>query len=165
MENMPPIIDIEASGFGLGSYPIEIGVIDKQQKPFCCLVRPQPGWQHWSEEGQAIHGIRRETLFDHGVDVTKIANQLNDMFRGQTVYSDAWGHDFSWLNLLFHAANIPRKFKLDSIVSLLSQAQLDSWNKTKLEVQIELDQGRHRASIDAKIIQLTYLKTQTMTNQ
>lgn len=165
MDFIPPIIDIEASGFGRGSYPIEIGIIDKQQTPFCCLVRPQPSWEHWNAEGEASHGIQRDTLFEHGQDVQQVAQQLNDMLRGQTVYSDAWGHDYSWLNLLFHAANLPRKFKLDSIVTLLSQEQLDSWNQTKDEIERSLDQGRHRASIDAKIIQLTYLKTQTKTHQ
>ena len=165
MDNAPPIIDIEASGFGRGSYPIEIGVIDKHQQPFCRLIRPQPDWQHWNDEGQAIHGITRQTLNDFGKDAREIAEQLNDLLRGQTVYSDAWGHDYSWLNLLFNAANVPRKFKLESIVALLSEAQLETWNKTKTEVQESLDQGRHRASIDAKIIQLTYLKTQSSKNK
>jgi hypothetical protein len=162
MESLPPIIDIEASGFGQGSYPIEIGVIDKQQTPFCCLVRPEPGWQHWNAEGETTHGISRETLLDHGKDVVEVARQLNERLRGQTVYTDAWGHDFSWLNKLYNAANLPRKFKLESIASLLSPAQMDAWNVAKNEVQASLDQGRHRASIDAKIIQLTYLKTQTI---
>lgn len=162
MDFMPPIIDIEASGFGRGSYPIEIGVVDKQQIPFCCLVRPQPGWQHWNAEGEATHGIRREVLLDHGKDVTDVAQQLNNMLRGQTVYSDAWGHDYSWLNLLFHAANLPRKFKLDSIVTLLDQSQIDSWNKVKSEVESSLNLGRHRASIDAKIIQLAFQKVQSI---
>ena len=67
--------------------------------------------------------------------------------------------------MLLNAANVPRKFKLESIVALLSEAQLETWNKTKTEVQESLDQGRHRASIDAKIIQLTYLKTQSSKNK
>lgn len=162
MDFIPPIIDIEASGFGRGSYPIEIGVIDKRQTPFCCLVRPQPSWEHWSQEGENTHGISRDILFDHGQDVVLVAQKLNNLLRGQTVYSDAWGHDFSWLGMLYHAARITRKFKLDSIVTLLNPEQMDSWDKIKSAVSTSLDLGRHRASIDAKIIQMTYQKVKSI---
>ncbi|NOZ52218.1 MAG: hypothetical protein GXP08_03580 [Gammaproteobacteria bacterium] len=157
MINIPIIIDIEASGFGKGSYPIEVGVVNEVQKTYCSLVRPAPGWTHWSDEAQAIHGISKETLNKHGKDVADIAIQLNDMLAGNIVYSDAWGNDQSWLSYLFYTANLAQRFKLESIVSLLSEQHMAKWHRTKRDVMSRLGEQRHRASNDAKIIQVTYL--------
>ncbi|MCP4234821.1 MAG: hypothetical protein GY770_14780, partial [Aestuariibacter sp.] len=44
---VPSIIDIEASGFGAHSYPVEIGVIREDGGKFCQLVKPYPDWTHW----------------------------------------------------------------------------------------------------------------------
>jgi len=157
MTKTPIIIDIEASGFGKGSYPIEVGVINDVQKTYCSLVRPAPGWTHWSHESQAIHGISKEMLIKHGKDIADIATQLNDMLYGNVVYSDAWGNDQSWLSYLFYTANLPQKFKLESIVALLTEAQMEKWHDTKRKIMAISEEQRHRASNDAKLIQLTYL--------
>lgn len=42
----PLIIDLEASGFGRDSYPIEVGVALDYDRKFCSLIRPQPQWAH-----------------------------------------------------------------------------------------------------------------------
>ncbi|MFO1249856.1 MAG: hypothetical protein U1E77_01625 [Inhella sp.] len=39
---LPAFIDIEASGFGRGSYPIEVGFVDRDGQLFCTLVQPRP---------------------------------------------------------------------------------------------------------------------------
>lgn len=41
---LPTILDIEASGFGRGSYPIEVGFVAGDGTLFCGLVRPEPDW-------------------------------------------------------------------------------------------------------------------------
>ena len=45
--NNPLIIDVEASGFGSKSYPIEIGVALNDGQRFCTLILPAPNWTHW----------------------------------------------------------------------------------------------------------------------
>jgi hypothetical protein len=42
----PLIIDVEASGFGGTSYPIEIGVALDYGHKYCTLIHPEPGWTH-----------------------------------------------------------------------------------------------------------------------
>ena len=104
----PVIIDLEASGFGRGSYPIEVGVALEDGRTRCFLIHPTPEWTHWDKEAEAMHGISRELLLSHGQPVRQVAEQLNELLLYKIVYSDAWGHDQSWLALLFDAAGLPR---------------------------------------------------------
>ena len=40
----PPILDVEASGFGPGSYPIEIGYVLGDGTAYCTLISPAISW-------------------------------------------------------------------------------------------------------------------------
>ncbi len=46
--SLPTIIDIEASGFGRGSYPIEVGFITADGKTGCSLIKPEAQWKSWN---------------------------------------------------------------------------------------------------------------------
>ncbi len=83
---LPPILDIEASGFGLGSYPIEIGIVMPDARSWCSLVRPEPAWQHWDPNAATVHNISREQLLQHGRSPAEIVAVLNDWLRGMVVY-------------------------------------------------------------------------------
>ena len=61
----PPILDIEASGFGPGSYPIEVGFVTSDGKAWCSLIRPESDWRHWDEKAAAMHGITRGNIVGH----------------------------------------------------------------------------------------------------
>lgn len=153
----PPIIlDIEASGIGRGSYPIEVGFVLADGSSECRLIRPEPDWQSWDNAAQLLHGIERETLQKHGYSARNVALFLNEHLHGRTVYSDAWGQDNSWLALLFHAAGCFPRFRLESIRALISEKQLLFWNQARQQVLQEVQLRRHRASADARIIQQTY---------
>ena len=56
----PIIIDVEASGFGNGSYPIEVGVALDDDTKFCSLIHPAPEWDHWDDEAEKVHRIARD---------------------------------------------------------------------------------------------------------
>jgi len=157
--SVPTILDIEASGFGHGSYPIEVGVVTDGGDSYCSLICPEPEWLHWDAEAEATHNISRQHLLDHGRDVRTVAVQLNEMLDGHTVYSDAWGHDMSWLGLLYHHAGIKQGFRIESLSVLLSEEQMAIWDRTKQQVITDLELSRHRASSDALVIQQTYLQT------
>lgn len=152
----PPIIlDIEASGFGLGSYPIEIGFIMDDGRSWCSLVKPEPSWEHWDPNAAALHGIGRDQLQKHGRSSLDIAQTLNDWLHHQVVYTDAWAHDYTWLNKIFEAANLSPSFKLDNLRTLLSDQDAEQWHVTKLRVAKLHPMPRHRASNDARLLQLT----------
>lgn len=158
----PAIIDLEASGLGRGSYPIEVGYVLADGSNFCSLVKPQSDWQHWDLSAQQLHGIKREHLLERGRDVLDLAQSLNQALAGLTLYSDAWGQDNSWLMALYQAAGIWPNFKLQSIRYIISEQQLPFWHKAKDQIIAELQIRRHRASADALIIQQTFLLSKQM---
>lgn len=163
-ENFPPIIlDIEASGFGKGGYPIEIGYIDSSAQRFCSLIRPQPEWTHWDDEAQRAHGISREKLQKHGVPAAEIAQELNQRLAGKTLYSDGWVLDQPWLMKLFFDVQLTPTFHLSAIEMILNEDQIGIWDSTRQQVILENQLKRHRASIDAYIIQQTWIRSYALT--
>ncbi len=155
----PAILDIEASGFGKGSYPIEIGVAAENGKSYSWLVFPESDWTHWQSEAAQLHRITREDLLRDGVKPAVIAETLNELFEGQTLYSDGWGFDSGWLSLLFYVARKTMLFKLETLPRILSEYQLEHWDRVKAELRMKHGWVHHRAEQDAKLLQLTYQKT------
>lgn len=158
----PTIIDIEASGFGSRSYPIEIGVVKGNGDRYCALIRPQPDWDHWCIKAQAVHGVSRQKLESCGRCPREICIELNQFLGDATAYSDAWTHDSPWLNRLFFAARINPSFHLSPIELIASEAQLLAWDESKQRLAKQLDIKRHRASGDAYLIQQTFLYTRNL---
>lgn len=155
----PNIIDIEASGFGKGSYPIEIGYMSRYRKPWCSLIVPSENWLHWDKSAESLHHISRSSLFEQGKEVDVIAKHLNDAFQNQTVYTDGWLQDFTWLSRLFDLVDIAPHFKLEDLRTILTPYQESTWHETKQSILSELQAKRHRASADARVLQMTWEKT------
>ena len=150
---MPCVIDIEASGFGRTSYPIEVGYVLPDGRAACMLIRPAPGWNHWDIAAERLHGITRATLAAHGRDALEVARALNRDLAGLTVYCDGWAHDYSWLAALFEEANMSPSFKLESVGALLDEAHLNQLDAARRDAVAELGLKRHRASNDARALQ------------
>lgn len=147
------VIDIEASGFGRHSYPIEIGFVRDDGHAWCSLVRPADGWLHWDAQAEGVHGITRPTLLQHGRPVGEIARRLNDDLGGRTVYCDGWAHDYAWLGLLFEEAGLVPRFRLESVNRLLDEPRLARLDTERQRAFAELGIARHRASSDARALQ------------
>jgi hypothetical protein len=155
----PLVIDVEASGFGAGSYPIEIGVALEKGQTQCMLIRREPEWHHWSASAESLHAISRESLDQHGYSVKEVALKLNEWLSDSVVYTDGWGNDSSWIALLFDSAGLSQRFKLESLRSILTEEQVQHWHETKHDIENKSGFQRHRASNDALVIQQTYCVT------
>lgn len=153
----PTIIDIEASGFGSSSYPIEVGVIRSDGARFCRLIKPFKEWTHWEQEAQDLHGLTREHLETYGQDGREVCKALNAFLSGTTVYSDGWVVDHPWLITLFAAAGMEMDFEVRALEYVLNEYQMEHWRSTKQTVAERLHVARHRASTDAEIIQQTFM--------
>jgi len=153
----PAILDIEASGFGLGSYPIEVGFVQPCGQAWCSLVKPLEDWQHWDPNAEAVHNITRDQLQQRGRSPLEIAEVLNERLHAMTVYTDAWAHDYTWLNRLYEAAKRSPTFRLESLRSLLSDNDAARWHDVKRRVALSSGLVRHRASADARLLQQTWL--------
>ena len=154
----PAVLDIEASGFGQHSYPIEIGFVLSGGETYCSLIRPEPGWTHWDADAERVHRFPLEAARKHGRDVREVAQLLNDRLRGLTLYCDGWAHDYVWLNVLFEAAGLTPSFKLDNVRALLSDREAAHWGVVKKQVATEMRLQRHRASSDARVLQRTLIR-------
>lgn len=151
----PIIIDVEASGLGGGSYPIEVGLALPNGGRHCYLITPVRSWKHWDDEAEQVHGISRELLAAHGRPVQDVAWRLNELLRNRTAYSDAWSYDMAWLAKLYDAAKMRQNFRVADISELIDESQHGRWQAVKREVAEELGLQRHRASGDARILQET----------
>lgn len=159
MMTVPIIIDFEASGFGSGSYPIEVGFSGRHGEGWCTLIRPEQEWQHWDEVAARTHNIPREVLVERGRSPMFVAEQLNFFLGGNTVYTDGWAQDYVWMSRLFEAADSTPRFKLEDLRQIITPEQEYNWSDTKGRVLDELHLSRHRASSDARVLQLTWLRT------
>lgn len=159
MMTVPIIIDFEASGVGPGSYPIEVGFSGRHGEGWCSLIRPEDDWTHWDLDAARIHGIAREILIERGNTTQFVAEQLNFFLGGRTIYSDAWEQDFLWLERLFASAQMTPQFTLVDLFDIVGDDQLPNWDATREQIMKELRVARHRASSDARVLQLTWLRT------
>jgi len=161
-EPLPITLDVEASGFGRGSYPIEIGLAFPDGSVEAFLIHPAPDWWHWDEGAQRVHGITREDLLVAGRNVVEVGALLNARLAGNRVYSDAWSFDSSWVARLFDAAGFPQHFRIDTIRSLLDEPALRYWAQAQREVFEEFGPQVHRAGPDARLLQRRVLRARQL---
>lgn len=154
----PVVIDIEASGFGKGSYPIEIGYYMPDGNSYCTLIRPEAGWTHWDHSAEAVHGITRDILLAKGRPAVEVCLELNRHFRGERLYCDAWAYDYVWLSKLFDAVDLVPTFELKDLRELLKDCEKTLWHAARASVELRLQLRRHRASGDARVLFETLLE-------
>jgi hypothetical protein len=155
---LPCVLDIEASGFGSGSYPIEIGFVLPDGTAYCSLIVPDAAWTHWDGDAERVHGISRSLLQRHGRSAHEVAVELNHRLAGRTVYCDNWAHDYAWLARLFESADISPSFKLRHLRELMSENAAERFGVARETVARNLQLRRHRASSDARVLQLSVAK-------
>src|SRR6201995_2885503 len=154
-DGLPCVLDIEASGFGRGSYLIEIGFVLPDGTAYCTLIVPDEGWTHWGGDAEGMHGISRSLLPRHGRSAAEVALELNQRLAGRPVYCDNWAHDYAWLARLFESAAIAPTFKLRHLRELMSENAAERFDDTREIVARSLQLRRHRASSDARVLQMS----------
>jgi DNA polymerase III epsilon subunit-like protein len=150
----PAVLDIEASGFGASSYPIEIGYVLASGKARCWLIQPAATWLHWDPAAERLHGLSLATVRAHGWPLREVAARLNEDLHGSTVYCDGWARDYAWLGKLFDAADSAPRFKLESVNALLQAPELALLDHAREDAHTVLRLRRHRASSDARALQM-----------
>jgi hypothetical protein len=127
----------------------------------CTLIRCRPDWTHWDPAAERVHGLTRGQVCAHGRDPLDVAQALNRDLAGQTVYCDGWAHDYPWLARLFDAAGMSPRFRLQHVRTLLDESQAAGLHAMRQRVHGELRIGRHRASSDARVLQLAVVRLRT----
>jgi hypothetical protein len=151
-------LDIEASGLGSASFPIEIGwVLDDEAEPESFLIRPHETWDFgtgWSAHSAALHGIAPALLEAEGLSVDEACTRLDQATHRRLVVSDAPQHDDWWLDCLYAAAGREKPWAVGDVErlygGLAQEAGLDSAEAARLLTRIEqIYPHPHRAGPDA----------------
>jgi hypothetical protein len=156
--DLPCVLDIEASGFGRGSYPIEIGFVLPDGTAYCTLIAPEETWTHWDGDAERMHGISRAVLQRHGRSAREVAAELNQRLAGRAVYCDNWAHDYTWLARLFDSAATSPSFRLRHLRELMSESAAEHFDDARETIERKLQLRRHRASSDARVLQMSLAK-------
>jgi len=149
-------IDIEASGLGGKTYPIEVGWATCDLASTCYLVRPAKLWDDWlwMPESEKIHNIHRDVCVREGHDVVEVAHAVNAAMKDRLVFSDAVDFDGYWLSVLFRAADVAPGFALYNANVLLRdlieapQPQANLYAKLAYSKASETYPHTHRADED-----------------
>ncbi|MDA8230644.1 MAG: hypothetical protein M0006_04815 [Magnetospirillum sp.] len=105
-------LDVEASGFGPESYPIEVGWSDIAGRTGSVLVRPEPTWTYWDLDAEGVHGISLAMLAAEGVPAAEVAARIVAATADRMVFSDNPRVDAWWLARLFKAAGTDTSIRL-----------------------------------------------------
>ncbi|EAR61518.1 hypothetical protein [Neptuniibacter caesariensis] len=120
-------IDLEASGLGSQSYPIEVAWInDETGEKDSFLINPDTAenWQYWDDHAEEMHGIDRGDLVKKGLDIKQACKRLNEKLKGKTLISDAFEFDWFWVSRLFDATGMTPSFKMAGLERVLSKEQV-----------------------------------------
>lgn len=158
-DGFPCFLDVEATGFGPDSHPIEIAWSDEAGEIHRCLIDPTPvpEWTDWSAEAERVHGIDRDRLRRNGWPPDYVANLLTQALKDKTVYTDAPDYDGRWIARLFAAVGQPVPFRCEHIdellLSILRTPEAPVWqamvriDQLKREVAA-VSAGKHSAGYD-----------------
>lgn len=150
---MISIIDIEASGLGPESYPIEIAAYNGVELSYSVLINPDTAedWSHWDYIAEEdIHGISREFLQEHGEDAFLTVIRMNKVLDGQVLYSDALDSDLFWVRRLYEQVlDRPMTFEMKSIYELFKPEFVDDVRDVMKTLQGDVS---HRALEDCHSI-------------
>lgn len=140
-------VDLEASGIAPGSYPVEIAVVHPAGE-YQSLIKPVRYWQHWSYDAQDMHQVSRDQLLAEGKTAVTVAQELNEIFSGQCLVSDA-REDSYWVEALYDAAELNPTFTVATIEQMVGPE-----HAAAIYYQMPIKRG-HRALADASVLRDT----------
>lgn len=159
MISVPIMIDFSSSSFTLEGFPIEVGFSGRHGEGWCSLIRPEQDWTCWDNEAARVHRIPKEIVRQRGSSTQEIANKLNHYLRGKSVFCEEWELDCLSLEKIFVTAKLEPQFQLRDLNEITNSDQVSLWDITKEKVIKELCLERRRASGEARVLQLTWLRT------
>lgn len=158
-ETEPCIGDIESSGLGDRSYPIEIAWSTPEGAVHSWLVRPEHLWIYWDLAAEELHHIAYVDLKQYGKPAREIAEEMNADLNGQVLYFDGGAFDRFWLDKLYEVANLKPAFTMGDFNELLASIGCNTAAKrlaAEAETLKRIGDRRHRAWADVEYLQTYY---------
>lgn len=151
-------IDLEASGLGARSWPLEVGwALAESGEPVSLLIKPDNSWSDdaWDANAERLHGLNRMVLERDGKSARDVCNSMNAALAGADVFSDAPDWDGFWLFRLFSAGGVRQAFALKDFGRLL-RPLAGARENDLLRRASALAPRRHRAAADALHLRTLY---------
>lgn len=155
-ETEPCIGDIEASGLGDRSYPIEVAWSDPAGVVHSWFVRPEHLWVYWDLAAEEMHHITYHDLKQYGKPAREIAQMMNADLNGQVLYFDGGAFDRFWLNRLYDATGVKPTFQIGDFNELLASVGCNTADKrlaAEAATLKRIGDRRHRAWADVEYLQ------------
>lgn len=147
-------LDIEASGLGFNSYPIEVAYATSSGEAASVLIKPEYDWLEsgeWDNNAERnIHKIALHALLQDGRSAKAVAAELNSALKGKLIFCNDLAYDGVWLAKLFKAADIGVEFFLTDIrafFELVGEEKTRSFKSAYESISVET---MHRALPDAR---------------
>ncbi len=155
--NKIAFIDLEASGLGPASWPIEVGWCFPDEEPEALLIKPADDWadEAWDHNAEALHGLSQQKLRKNGFGIEEVCQRLNAALGKKEVYSDAPDWDGFWLYRLFSAAGAKQGFDLRDFGELLRSFPPEKVSAA-ISAATQTAPHRHRAREDVLHMQAVY---------
>lgn len=151
-------IDLEASGLGAKSWPVEVGWAFAEGDARGMLIRPDNSWSDdaWDPAAQRLHGLERAELERDGASAAAVCKAMNAALADAEVHSDAPDWDGFWLFRLFSAGGIKQAFALHDFGRLIRP--LAGAREPDLQQRAaRIAPRRHRAAADALYLRSLYI--------
>ena len=147
-------IDFEASCLPRDgrSFPIEVAVADLDGNCRSWLIAPARAWDGWTwtEEAEALHGLKRDRLVHEGQRPDEVMRELNAVIAGRRVIADHY-LDQGWLATLAEASGIAPTFSVGHVAELLDLYCPSAATLERVTAKADLlVSHRHRAAADAR---------------
>lgn len=149
-------LDFEASALR-GGFPIEIGwaevlpdrtIVTESHLILC--ERWMGRLDRWDPAAEALHRISRQRLVEHGRSPEEVANRVNEVLAGATIYIDS-PFDRDWATILFAEAGIGQRFSFGDVDAAFQGEEIDTMAYRYARGMVDRAQPMtHRAAEDAK---------------
>ena len=151
-------LDIEASGLGPDTFPIEVGWAFLSGNSGSMLIKPTSDWieDAWDETAEDLHGISWDQLHTEGKSARFVADELNRLLGqpGLLVLSDAPEMDGFWLGRLFEQTPADQGFQLGDF-NRAFRGRFPTLDLDTLLLIAE-DERHHRAEADALLLRVIW---------
>lgn len=139
---------INCPDFETASYPVEIALALANGRHYHAWIKPMS-----DRVVPKLNDITRRAVELYGKYPDQVCNELNVLAGGRNLYCDHWGFTSTWLENLFFAACVDKKFICSPIDCLLEDDEQSSWNQRKQFVLDVLKAEDYSAGAQVEVMQ------------
>ncbi|KAI1699014.1 hypothetical protein Ddc_18806 [Ditylenchus destructor] len=136
----------------------EIGFVEATGLPFCSLIQPAPEWQHWDEQAEQLHGISRELLLRHGRPREWVAKRSTGDWPDRPSTATAGATITAGCPSSSRAPAACRASSWKTCGGCSARTRRAAGPPCRRRCANEARLRRHRASADAKVLQMTLMR-------